>query len=137
MPTSPKSSLHLALLAGAFGVALAASSASAQEYAGPESVQVNGQRFHAEGGRVNSPLEKISLSGVVRYDDLDLRTSAGAGELKWRIRDAARDICAHLAVAYPVYEAPLTSCYKTAIEDAAVRANAAIRDAREYGIYND
>ncbi len=137
MRTSPQSSLHLALLAGAFGVALAASSASAQEYTGSENVQVNGQRFHAEGGRVNSPLEKISLSGVVRFDDLDLRTSAGAGELKWRIRDAARDICAHLAIAYPVYEATGTSCYKTAVENAVLRADAAIRDARDYGTYND
>lgn len=129
-----------ALLAGTFGLALAASSAAAQDYGRydgayqqSEDVQVVAPRFHAgpDGQRLNGPLEKVSLSTRVRYDDLNLRTWHGASELKLRVRDAAQDTCTRLAEAYPVQQAVGTSCYKTAVENGELRANAAIRDARD------
>jgi UrcA family protein len=132
-----KSPLCLALLASTLG--FAASSASAQEYGPsgpgyqsgpPESVEVIAPRFHADSTRLNAPLEKVSLSVAVPYDDLDLRTRQGAGELRWRIRDQARQICASLADAYPVYKANGTSCYKTAVDNGLVRADEVIGDAR-------
>jgi UrcA family protein len=67
----------------------------------------------------------------VPYDDLNLRTWRGARELKLRVRDAAQTTCARLAEAYPVQQAFGTNCYKTALQNAELRANAAIRDARD------
>jgi UrcA family protein len=132
---------HAALLAGAFGLTLFAASAYAQDYGAydgnayqdSEGVIVTAPRFHtdADGQRLNGPLEKVSLTTHVRYDDLNLRTWRGARALKMRVRDAAQDTCTRIAEAYPVYQQFGTSCYKSALEDGELRANAAIRDARD------
>jgi UrcA family protein len=134
-----KFSSRAAILAGAIGLALAASSASAQDrydngaYNEDENIQVIAPRFdtHADGQRLNGPLEKISLSTNVPYDDLNLRTWRGAHELKLRVRDAAQTTCARLAEAYPVQQAFGSNCYKTALQNGELRANSAIRDARD------
>lgn len=138
MPLSIRFSSRAAILAGAIGLALAASSANAQDYGrynsayqDDEDIQVTAPRFRVEGNRVNLPLEKISLSTHVPYGDLDLRTWRGARELKLRVRDAAQDTCARLAEAYPLKQALGTNCYKTAVQNGELRANAAIRDARD------
>jgi UrcA family protein len=98
----------------------------------PESVEVIAPRFHegADGQRLGGPLEKVSLSTSVRYDDLDLSTREGARELRFRVREAARTVCGQLADAYPVYQLNGTSCFKTAVENGLVRANSSIADAR-------
>ncbi len=118
----------MALLAGAVGLALAAAPASAQD---DESITVTAPHFRDDGARLGGPLEKVSLSGVVRYDDLNLRTRSGARELRMRVRDEAQNVCTRIAEAYPVREAPGTSCYKTALDNGLVRADSAIRDARD------
>ena len=71
----------------AFGAALAvgvcgfiAPPASAQDYGPayesgpPESVIVTAPRLHIDPHRLNGPLERVSMSTTVRYDDLDLGT---------------------------------------------------------------
>jgi UrcA family protein len=141
MSISMKFSSRGAIFAGAIGLALAASSANAQDYgrydngaySNDENIQVIAPRFdtNADGQRLNGPLEKISLSTNVSYDDLNLRTRRGARELKMRVRDAAQSTCARLAEAYPVEQAFGTNCYKTALQNAELRANSAIRDARD------
>jgi UrcA family protein len=138
---SPKSVSHAALLAGAFGLALTASSANAQDYGryqnasyqDDENVQVTAPRFRVDGTqrRIDGAVEKISLSTNVRYDDLDLRSRGGAHMLKVRVRDAAQDTCTRLAEAYPLIQAMGTNCYKTALQNGELRANAAIRNARD------
>jgi UrcA family protein len=133
---SRKPAYHLALLAGALGLALAASSAQAQD--SQEQIQVTAPHYHSsDSQRLNGPLEKISLSAKVRYDDLNLRTRSGARELRLRVRDEAQDVCMQLGENYPVREAPGTSCYKDALDDAMMRADAAIRESREYRTYSD
>jgi UrcA family protein len=124
----------IALLAGAMGLVLAVSPASAQD---SENITVNAPRFHGEASRLNGPLERVSLSGEVRYDDLNLRTRRGARILRIRVRDEAQDICMRIAEVYPVREAPGTSCYKAALDDGLIHADAAIRDARYYNRYAD
>jgi UrcA family protein len=79
----------------------------------------------------NATLQKMSLEGPVRYDDLDLRTDGGVAELRSRIAQESADICAHLALLYPVYAAAGTSCVKDAIDDANVRANRLITKVRQ------
>ncbi|HEY7976827.1 MAG TPA: UrcA family protein [Rhizomicrobium sp.] len=136
MSGSMKFSSRVAILAGAAALAFAASAASAQDYGAyndGESVQVIAPRFdtNADGQRLNGPLEKISLSTNVPYGDLNLRTWRGAHALKLRVRDAAQSTCARLAEAYPVQQAFGTNCYKTALQNGELRANSAIRDARD------
>jgi len=135
-----RSVLRVALLAGACG--LAASAASAQPYdpyadrtpysGGPtETVTVIGPHFHADSTPLNGPLEKVSLSSSVRYDDLDIATRRGARELRRRVYREAEEVCDRLADVYPVYEmTSSTPCFKSAVDDAMVKADAAIADAR-------
>jgi UrcA family protein len=125
--------IRSALLAGL--IVFTASSAYAQDT--EEQIQVTAPHYRAQSTPLNGPLEKISLSSNVRYDDLNLRTRSGARELRLRVRDEAQDVCMQLAENYAVREAPGTSCYKDALDDAMLRANTAIREAREYRTYND
>jgi UrcA family protein len=137
MTGSRKFAPRAVLLAGVFGLALAAVPATAQDryddgaYGAPEDVIIVAPRFRADSHRLNGPLEKVSLSTHVRYDDLDLRSWRDARELKLRVRDAAQDTCTRIAQAYPVQQAFGTSCYRDALQNGELRANAAIRDARD------
>lgn len=135
--TVSKSLLRTALVAGALGFAAMPALAQDDGYSGNESVTVTAPRFHVEGNRMRPVPEKVSLSTQVRYDDLDLRSRRGAHSLRLRVRDAAQDVCGQLADAYPFYQLNGTSCYKTALQDGMVRADAAIRDARDRRYYDD
>jgi UrcA family protein len=136
--------LRLGFLAGAAGLVLVAAQGSAQNYGLPppdaagygpnEEVTVQAPRFREEGSARRSldlPPEKVSLSVPVRYDDLDLRTRAGARELRRRVVHAAYDVCGQLHEAYPFY--PLTSsrsCLREARDNALSRADSAISEVR-------
>ena len=134
----------LSALAGAAAFFAAASGASAQggdrdgrvvNAVGPyEEVYVYAPRVYVERTSPLGPIEKISLTRPVRYDDLNLRTVRGADELRMRVRTTALDICDQLAVEYPVPQLSGTSCYRSASSEALRRANAAIRDARGYQV---
>ncbi|MGN6516560.1 MAG: UrcA family protein [Rhizomicrobium sp.] len=131
MTAISKSVLRLALVAGALGFAAMPALAQDYGYSGDENITVTAPRFHAEGNPMNPVPDKVSLSMRVRYDDLDLRSRGGAHSLRIRVRDAAQDVCDQLADAYPFYQLNGTSCYKTALQDGMVRADAAIRGARD------
>lgn len=138
MTNLAKSALCLGLLSGA----LAALPASAQTgpygtpgpySAGPtESVIVVGPRFRADTTPLNGPMERVSLSIPVRYGDLDIATAEGAQVLRWRVADAARNVCQRLAEAYPIHRLSSSApCYRDAVENGMVRANEAITTARQ------
>ena len=127
------SKVRLALVSGAF--VFAASAAYAQD--GSDSVTVTAPHFRADSTRVGGPLERVSLSGTVRFDDLNLQTREGARELRWRVQEQARVICRTLAEAYQVYQMNGTSCYKDALDNALVKADEAIEAARDYDSYRD
>jgi UrcA family protein len=128
--------LKLAAMAGA--AIVAASAASAQDYdrgrdSTTETIKVYApHHFTVERRPGNGPVQKISLSRTVRFDDLDLRTGSGARELRARVSEAASAVCSQLADISRIPEQPGTSCFKEAKQDALVRADAAIRDARSY-----
>lgn len=128
--------LKLAAIAGA--AIVAASAAVAQDYdrdrdSTTETIRVYAPRhFTVDRRPGNGPVQKISLSRSVRFDDLDLRTGSGARELRARVSAAASEVCTQLADVSRVPEQPGTSCFKEAKQDALVRADAAIRDARSY-----
>lgn len=133
MTAIPRIGFCAALLAGALGFAALPASAQTYNYDNPgeESVIVTGPSFHLEGNPVRNVPEKISLSTRVRYDDLDLNSWDGRRALRWRVRDAAQDVCTRIDEAYPVYPQPGTNCYRTALRNGMLRADAAIRDAEE------
>jgi UrcA family protein len=135
----------LAFLAGAAGLVLMAAQASAQNYGPPpprgaagygpnEEITVQAPRFREQGSAQRSldlPPERVSLSVPVRYDDLDLRTRAGAFELRRRVVRAAYGVCGQLRDAYPFH--PLTSspsCLREARDNALSRADSAISEVR-------
>jgi UrcA family protein len=133
----------------AIGLSVAATAAPAQDYGPPpgaypeppESVIVTAPRrpyFREEGSGprlVNMPPEKISLSMDVRYDDLDLVSWGGARELRWRVSEAAHQVCGQLREAYPFRQLQGTRCYRDALENGLIRANEAISTARHYAWY--
>ena len=84
-----------------------------------------------------APTEITKLSMNVAYDDLDLRSAAGAHELRARIRDAAHDVCGRLIARFPHALSNTTSCYKQALYGGMNRADTAIREARNYAYYDD
>ncbi len=137
---SIRSILKPALLAGAVG-ALLGTAAYAQDngrydnaaYSNDdqEKIIVTAPRFHVDRSAPLGVPDKVSLSQSVAYDDLDLTTRAGARELRERVVAAARDVCGQLADAVPVAEEHGTSCFRTARQDALIKADEAIRDARD------
>jgi UrcA family protein len=143
---------RLLLAASALGLALAASSANAQQYdqygnpapnygpppgygpsyGPPEEITVYGPRRHEERGDLGAPIEDVALQRAVRFDDLDLRTDWGARELRNRIEYTARVMCQRLDTMYPIKADDSPPCYRTAVDQAMYQADAAIGQARGY-----
>jgi UrcA family protein len=127
------------------GVVALCGSAAAQDYGyGPapasyeERVPVEAPRIHVEpGARFGDVPEKLSMTSYVRYDDLDLTTRDGARELRARVREEARAVCRGLIEAYPVHTIQGQSCYKDASDNALVKADEAISEARHERYYED
>jgi UrcA family protein len=131
---------RLSLLA-ATAIALAlATPASAQQYdryddpsyrnSTDEQIEVIAPRYHPRSSTTGAPIRDVALSRDVRFDDLNLRTSWGARQLKARIRYAATDLCQKLNIRYPVSADNSPPCYQTAVHRAMYQADRAISDAR-------
>jgi UrcA family protein len=128
------------------GLAISSSDASAQGYAPPpapyatvpaESVIIVAPRYRNDHNYLNVPPENVSLSQVVRYDDLDLRSRSGVRELRRRVRIVADQVCGQLIDEYPVGVDSDATCYRNAVAEARPRVDAAIQTARGYppGLY--
>jgi UrcA family protein len=114
---------------GALALVLA-TSASAQSYASPtEEVIVRAPQYGPQRSEIGAPIENVSLSREVRFDDLDLRTAWGARALRDRVRETAMNLCQQLENQYVTMD-DNRPCYRTAYEDAMDQAETAIRDAR-------
>jgi UrcA family protein len=147
--TSP---MRVALLATAFGFGLAAS-ASAQEYDRDgnqlayhdnsvplDEITITAPRHRPERSAIGAPIEDVALSEAVRYDDLDLTTDRGIHRLHERISDTARQLCRRLDETHPIAVSDSPPCYRTAMENAAPMAIAAIDRANaqaQNGSYDD
>jgi UrcA family protein len=115
--------------AGTLALAFAAS-ASAQPYTGPtETVIVRAPQYGPQRSEIGAPIENVSLSREVRFDDLDLRTSWGAQALRDRVRRTALDLCQQIENRYVTMDDG-PPCYRTAYEDAMAQAEEAIRSTR-------
>jgi len=134
-----------ALLAGIFGVCMAALPAAAQDNnrydapdaysnaysnSGPEEVIIQAPRMRHYTPRrstIGAPIEDVGLSAPVRFDDLDLTTDWGVRKLHDRIFIAARRLCQRLDNRYPITVSDgAPSCYRQAVDDAMAQADAAV-----------
>lgn len=134
-------------IAGAIGFAFVATSAGAQDsqyygyapYGGPpEEVIVTPPPYGPTRGHLGGPIEDVSLSRAVRYDDLDLTSRWGVRRLRQRIAFEARTLCRQLDTMYPVSADDAGGwngrCYNRAYERAMYRADRVIYEARySYG----
>jgi len=102
----------------------------------PENVIVIAPPYQTDHSSL-APTEITKLSMNVAYDDLDLRSAAGAHELRARVRDAAHDVCDRLVARFPHALYDTTSCYKQALHGGLNRADTAIHEARNYAYYDD
>jgi UrcA family protein len=104
-----------------------------EQYGSTEEVIVTAPRPRFEPrSEIGAPIENVSLSRDVRYDDLDLTTPEGARELRERIRFTAQQECRQLDTMYPIAADGSPPCYRTAVEDGMQQADEAIDRARNY-----
>jgi len=69
-----------------------------------------------------APIERVSTSRRVRYDDLDLTTDWGVHELHHRVERAAQDACDSLDRHYDTLDSGDSECVVRAIRDAMAQA---------------
>ncbi|HSC19320.1 MAG TPA: UrcA family protein [Rhizomicrobium sp.] len=137
-----------AVVAGAAGLISFATPAASQaavtySYNGPpEEVIVTAprpalRRFREQGGNMDMPPERVSLSTRVSYRDLDLLSPQGADQLRDRVVRAAYRVCRRLDEHYPFQRlSTSTPCEREAVENALIRADEAINAAREDYVYS-
>jgi UrcA family protein len=65
-----------------------------------------------------APIEWVSISRPVSYQDLDLSTQWGVDELVRRVRGAARSACSQMDVMHPIATSDSPPCYRDAIRRA-------------------
>jgi UrcA family protein len=111
------------------GFVLASGVAAAEEMA---QVTVEAARS-VQVGRTSSgvPIEQITLTRKVGYQDLDLTTQAGATALEKRVKDTAGEACKEIDRLYPLSTPGGASCVKTAVDDAMKQVHAAIAAAEQ------
>ena len=79
---------------------------------------------------IGADVQIISMSGTVKYSDIDISTRAGAAALENRIRAAAKAECEELDKHYPLTQPDSDHCTKEAVRNAMPGMHAAI-DAAE------
>ncbi|MGE5723162.1 MAG: UrcA family protein [Sphingomonadales bacterium] len=123
-------SLSLVLVAG--GLLSVNSPAYAQEeITGPTITITAPRRVVVERSSSGVPIELISLSAIVGYGDLDLRTPASRAELDKRVTEAARDACKELDAKFPGGTTDVSTCAKDARAKAQGQIDAAIAAATQ------
>jgi UrcA family protein len=96
-----------------------------------EEVIVRAPPYHGpQRSEIGAPIEDVSLSREVRFDDLDLRSTSGQDTLRDRIRQTALSLCQEIENRYPVTADGSPPCYRTAFDDAMDQAESAIQNAR-------
>jgi UrcA family protein len=79
---------------------------------------------------IGADVQVISMSGTVKYSDIDIATRAGAAVLETRVKAAAKAECEELDKHYPLTTPDADRCTKEAVRNAMPGMHAAI-DAAE------
>jgi UrcA family protein len=80
---------------------------------------------------VGADIELISMSGAVKYSDLDIATRVGATALENRVKAAAKAECEELDKHYPLTTPDADRCTKEAIRNAMPGMHAAMAAAEK------
>lgn len=86
----------------------------------------------AMGAMVQAAAEELA-SKTVRFNDLNVATTAGANVLYGRIRAAARDVCAQSIGSDPIERAAMYACIAKAIDAAVKKVDAPALTALRFG----
>ena len=108
------------------GLALVAAMASATD---STTVVVHQARPTISQPYENSGIEVHSLERHVRFNDLDLATSAGIAVLEQRVKASANAVCAQLGELFPKDYTTDEECRQQAVQSAMVQVRAAIAKA--------
>ena len=79
---------------------------------------------------LEAPVDQVTLTHLVSYEDLNLTTQDGEWELRRRVAETARFACEQLESLYPRQSESIARCTRQAIEDTSAQIAAAI-DAAE------
>ena len=118
---------------GAVAFALVSSAAFAQNI---EEVKVEASRIvskiNTRESLARAPIRvnDISLSYAVSVADLDLASSAGAGEAEKRVTNAAETACKEISRQYPEATPNDADCAKAAVEKAMIKVRELVAAAR-------
>ena len=122
----------MGMTVGAIASVLASGMATAQDL---EEVKVQATRAFEKKvvGRTSSnvPIVNISISYGVSVADLDLATTAGAGELEKRVKDTARTACKEISSRYPNATPSDPECAKAAADQAMVKVHELVAAAQK------
>ena len=126
MNYTPK--IQMALLATGF--AIAAGYAMAQQL---NEIVVETPRVERAKERTmtGAPIDIITVTHRVAYNDLDISTHSGAVALEARVKDSAKSACKEIEKLYPLMKSAAgdADCERTAVNKAMVQANEAISKA--------
>jgi UrcA family protein len=121
----------MSLAFAVMGLTLAGSVATAQELKEVTIQSTRETKIIVGRSYSGAPIEEMTLTRRVRFNDLDLATAAGGAELEKRVKDAARALCEELDKRNPQSERTALPCAKAATEQAMVQVQAAIVAAKK------
>lgn len=109
-----------------------AGASSSQPDQSNEHVVVTAPRTYHGSGVHGGTIRNVSLTGNVRFDDLDLSTPWGKNELRHRVRLMASNLCHELDERYPaaIQTQGQPSCYQQALDSAMRQADEVMADSR-------
>jgi len=105
----------------------------------PEQVTVTAPRevtrTRVGRSRIGAPIEDITISEPVAFNDLNLKNPSDVEQLNQRVRDAAADGCDEIDRLYPLTRSVDTrrDCIRRAVRSASAQVDAAVAAARGYG----
>lgn len=131
--------LFVSVLAAGLSASMAVAQESEQTLSGPAPDQVTSSpevviitNVHREPWRstIGAPIEDVSLSANVTTNDLNLQSPGGWLELRDRIRQTARGLCARLRFQHPIGTPDEFHCVQRAVENASDETDAMLRSGR-------
>lgn len=94
----------------------------------PEVVIVTVPHHGPVRSSIGAPIQDLSLSANVRTDDLNLQSPDGWLELRSRVRQTARGLCAHLRFQHPIGTPDEFGCVRRAVDNASDQIDASLRN---------
>lgn len=149
MSLCPKAFQHPAAFMAVFAAGLTASLALAQEsemtpsgqvpdqvVSSPEVVIVTIPHHGPARSSTGAPIQDVSLSANVRTDDLNLQSTDGWLELRSRVRQTARGLCARLRFQHPIGTPDEFRCVERAVDNTSDRIDADLRNGSAFATQN-